>query len=62
MGTLGLLRRLLRDEEGQSTTEYILITAVVVLVAKKFSTDFQKQIGKVTESLSNNIESVVEEK
>ena len=30
------LARFIRDEEGQSTTEYILILAVVVMIAMKF--------------------------
>jgi Flp pilus assembly pilin Flp len=30
------LKRFLREEEGQSTTEYILILAVVVMIAMKF--------------------------
>ena len=38
------LSQFLRDEEGQSTTEYILIMAVVVMVAMKFKKVFTEQI------------------
>lgn len=36
-------KRFLHDEEGQSTTEYILILAVVVMIALKF----KKQVGSL---------------
>ncbi len=37
--------RFIRDEEGQSTTEYILILAVVVMIAMKFKDQVGKLIG-----------------
>jgi Flp pilus assembly pilin Flp len=46
------LQRFLRDEEGQSTTEYILILAVVVMIALKFKT----QVGKLMEGRINKLE------
>lgn len=45
--------RFFRDEEGQSTTEYILILAVVVMIALKFKT----QVGKLIEGRVNTLES-----
>lgn len=38
-------KQFLRDEEGQSTTEYILILAVVVMIAMKFKDQVGKLIG-----------------
>lgn len=38
-------KQFIRDEEGQSTTEYILILAVVVMIAMKFKDQVGKLIG-----------------
>ena len=35
------LRRRLKDRSGQSTTEYILILAIVVMIASKMKTKLQ---------------------
>jgi Flp pilus assembly pilin Flp len=43
------------DEEGQSTTEYILILFVVVLVALKFRNKFVTQMGTTVDSLFSKI-------
>ncbi len=44
------LDRFLGDERGQSTTEYILILSVVVMVAMKFKGIFQgKLLGIITD-------------
>jgi Flp pilus assembly pilin Flp len=40
-----LLKTFINDDRGQSTTEYILILAVVVMIAMKFKTLI---LGKVT--------------
>lgn len=52
-------RRLLQDETGQSTTEYILILAVVVMVALKFKSTFQTQLTGIVEKLGGQIDSAV---
>ncbi len=46
-------QQFLRDEEGQSTTEYILILAVVVMIAMKFKV----QVGKLIGGRINQLES-----
>ncbi len=46
-------QQFLRDEEGQSTTEYILILAVVVMIAMKF----KDQVGKLIGGRINQLES-----
>ncbi|MBN21632.1 MAG: hypothetical protein CL678_10135 [Bdellovibrionaceae bacterium] len=50
------IQRLWKDESGQSTTEYILILAVVVMIAVKFKKVLQEQIldnavGKLSEKM-----------
>ncbi len=51
MSLLTLLRRKLSDRTGQSTTEYILILAIVVMIASKV----KKQLGA---NLSNQVNSL----
>lgn len=51
--------RFLRDEEGQSTTEYILILSVVVMIAMKFKNTFSKRLEGITDKLGANIDTVV---
>lgn len=50
----------LKDQKGQSTTEYILILLVVVMVAKQFSGGFSKIMKGATDSLQRDISSVVD--
>ena len=45
----------LNDEEGQSTTEYILILSVVVMVALKFKDIFGKKLEGAVETLGSKI-------
>lgn len=52
----GFVGRFLRDDRGQSTTEYILILSVVVLVAMKFKQTFQSKLTGIVENLGNQIE------
>ncbi len=47
----------LADETGQSTTEYILMLAVVVAVAMKFKTEFQSRLSGIVTKLGGDIES-----
>lgn len=47
------IRRGLRDRKGQSTTEYILILAIVVMLASKM----KSSIGNLLESKIQKIES-----
>ena len=44
------------DEQGQSTTEYILILAVVVMIALKFKQTIGGRIAKVTDQLGTQID------
>ena len=47
---MGFLKRFFKDDLGQSTTEYILILAVVVMVAMKFKKEFE---GRLVGAISN---------
>lgn len=54
---LGL--KLWKDERGQSTVEYILMLAVVVMIAMKFKSTFLKQMDGIVGDVSSNIKNVV---
>jgi hypothetical protein len=47
---------LLSNEKGQSTTEYILILAVVVMVAMKFKKEFEGRLTSAVGTLGGQIE------
>jgi Flp pilus assembly pilin Flp len=50
------LWRLCKDERGQSTTEYILILSVVVMIAIKFKTAFGSKIDSIVTKLGGDID------
>lgn len=50
---------LIQDERGQSTTEYILMLAVVVMIAMKFKETFLGKMKGIVDGVSGNIEKVV---
>jgi Flp pilus assembly pilin Flp len=50
------LPRLFGDQTGQSTTEYILILAVVVMVAMKFRTTFNGSLQTMLGSLNTQLQ------
>lgn len=51
-----LLVNIFHDEEGQSTTEYILILAVVVMIAMRFKSVMQDRMTKMVDSLGTQID------
>lgn len=53
--------RLWNDDQGQSTTEYILILAVVVMIAMKFKNQFGTQLDKILGRVTTQIESAAGE-
>lgn len=55
-----LLRNLYKDERGQSTTEYILILSVVVMIAIKFKGLFSKQLDTMMGKLEGNMSEAIE--
>ncbi len=48
--------KLLKASEGQSTTEYILILAVVVMLALKFKKTFSGKLSTIIEKLGGQID------
>ncbi len=50
-----MLKKFLRDESGQSTTEYILILFVVVMVAMKFKGRFEKTMDNASNMLDGKL-------
>jgi len=54
-------RCLWNDELGQSTTEYILILSVVVMIAMKFKTLFGSKIEGLVTTLSGKIDSATQD-
>jgi Flp pilus assembly pilin Flp len=50
-----ILRDFIREEDGQSTTEYILILAVVVMIAMKFREKIGVLIGNRIDTLSSDL-------
>jgi Flp pilus assembly pilin Flp len=53
--------RFWEDERGQSTTEYILILSVVVMIAMKFKGAFGERLKAITDKLGGDIDRVVSE-
>ena len=49
-------KRLLNEEQGQSTIEYILMLAIVVLIAMKFKSQFTAQMEKLVGKVGSQID------
>lgn len=58
LSILTRIRRKLRDRKGQSTTEYILILAIVVMIASKMkgklTTVLDTKVQQLETSISND--------
>jgi hypothetical protein len=50
------LMPLIKDDRGQSTTEYILILSVVVMLAMKFKGIFSSALIKAATNVGSNID------
>jgi len=55
MSWLTRMRRRLRNEGGQSTTEYILILAIVVMIAGKMKSGLQGAVKNGVDNLGTVI-------
>jgi pilus assembly protein Flp/PilA len=51
----------IRNEDGQTSTEYILLVAVVALIVFKFKDVATEKLGKITEGVFGNAENFVQE-
>ena len=58
---MNFFRHLWGDERGQSTTEYILILAVVVMVAIRFKSIFQTKLDTMVNALGGKMDGVMNE-
>lgn len=54
------LSAFLKDERGQSTTEYILILSVVVMIAMKFRQTFSSRMGVMLQRLGEDMDKGME--
>jgi len=50
------LLRLWHDEQGQSTTEYILILAIVVMIAMRFRGIFQQKLDQLMQNVGGQLD------
>lgn len=50
-----------KDDAGQSTTEYILMLSVVVMIAMKFKESFLGKMTGIVDKLGGNIDKVITE-
>jgi len=58
---MNFLKALWGDDRGQSTTEYILILSVVVLVALRFKKEFGGKLSNMLNILDRNMGQAMEE-
>jgi hypothetical protein len=49
-----------RDERGQSTSEYILILSVVVMIAMKFRQTFGDKLVGITSKVATGIDAQID--
>lgn len=56
-----LFLRYIRDEEGQTSTEYILLVAVVALIVFKFKKTADSKLTAITEGVFGNAENFVQQ-
>ena len=51
-----VMLRLWHDEQGQSTTEYILILAIVVMIAMKFRKIFESKLDSIMNNVGSGLD------
>lgn len=54
-----MLKQFLKDEQGQTTVEYLLIIAVVVVVISVLGKQMQAKIGELTNNIFGQINATV---
>lgn len=55
------LKNFLKDESGQTTTEYILILAVIVTIFMQFRNKLTKIIGTIFGQLETSTQDIIDE-
>jgi len=53
------LKEFWKDEEGQTSTEYILMVAIVVMIIMRFRTELERRISGLIEKTFASMDSVV---
>lgn len=61
MKSMVKLQNFVKDESGQTTTEYILILAVIVTIFMQFRTKLLKILDKIFGELDSATEDVINE-
>ena len=61
MSLITRIRRKLKDRSGQSTTEYILILAIVVMIASKMKTKLSGTVTNAVDGVDKIIQGTVNE-
>ena len=56
-----MFKQFLREEEGQTTVEYLLIIAVIVVVISVLGKGMQKQIKDLTDNIFSGINKKVQQ-
>lgn len=56
-----LILSYLKEEDGQTSTEYILLVAVVALIVFKFKETASEKLEAITKGVFGNAESFVQE-
>lgn len=57
---MNFLLDFLKNEEGQTSTEYILLVAVVALIVFKFKTIALERLTRLTEKVFTDAESILD--
>ena len=57
---MSLIVRFLREEEGQTSTEYILLLAVVAMIVFKFRDTAKDRLESITNAVFNEADSLVD--
>ena len=58
LSLLTKIRRRFKDRSGQSTTEYILILAIVVMIASKMRSKLDRSISGTIDKLDASIQTI----
>jgi len=56
-----MLMAYFKDESGQTSTEYILLVAVVAMIVFKFKSIATARLGTITEAVFTNADKMVQE-
>jgi pilus assembly protein Flp/PilA len=57
---LKAIKNYLNDEEGQTSTEYILLLAIVATVIFKFRNSFDQQMDNILKSVFRKVQEIVD--